>query len=98
MKLGEFDYNLETGELIHESKPMKLFIDKEGFYRTKVTGKLLRLHTLIFNLLETDLTGLVVVHLNRNNLDNSADNLEAMPRMQANKYYFDQRQLDKVKT
>ena len=73
----------QHGEYKRYMKPKecKVCIDNEGYYSVALNGKHHRLHRLIYESFVGDIPdGFVIDHKNGNKLDNSLDNLRAVPQ------------------
>ena len=62
-------------------KECKMTIDSEGYYAVSIEGKRQRLHRIIYETFIGEIPdGCVIDHKNGNKLDNSLDNLRAVPQ------------------
>ena len=94
MNLDNIQYDPDTGEISAKDCNLK-YHHKNGYLYVIVNKRKCPVHLLIHDLLGIDRTGLVVVHLDENKLNNRADNLMLMTRQECNEYYFDKRQQKK---
>lgn len=87
------NYEPLTGAITYHGRKCPVYQYKNGSAYITVGGYSFYTNKLIFDLLELDITDLVVIHENDLKKDNRLINLLVMSRYNANQYHFDKRQL-----